>query len=116
MLSSALYRAFFVQKIICIDLREQGWMAYTYDKTDRGEARMRKRKMILPAVILMTAMLAAGCGTSGTPKAVETTAQEGQRDPQRDLQRHQIRKPVRERQRQMMILRWCWLTPRIWGI
>ena len=78
MLSSALYRAFFVQKIICIDLREQGWMAYTYDKTDRGEARMRKRKMILPAVILMTAMLAAGCGTSGTPKAVETTAQEGQ--------------------------------------
>ena len=39
---------------------------------------MRKRKMILPAVILMTAMLAAGCGTSGTPKAVETTAQEGQ--------------------------------------
>jgi len=53
-------------------------MAYTYDKTDRGEARMRKRKMILPAVILMTAMLAAGCGTSGTPKAVETTAQEGQ--------------------------------------
>jgi len=78
LLSSALYRAFFVQKIICIDLREQGWMAYTYDKTDRGEARMRKRKMILPAVILMTAMLAAGCGTSGTPKAVETTAQEGQ--------------------------------------
>ena len=78
MLSSALYRAFFVQKIICIDLREQGWMAYTYDKTDRGEARMRKRKMILPAGILMTAMLAAGCGTSGTPKAVETTAQEGQ--------------------------------------
>ena len=78
MLSSALYRAFFVQKIICIDLREQGWMAYTYDKTDRGEARMRKRKMILPAVILMTAMLAAGCGTSGTPKAVEKTAPEGQ--------------------------------------
>ncbi|WP_455650289.1 nickel ABC transporter substrate-binding protein [Enterocloster citroniae] len=39
---------------------------------------MRNRKMILPAVILMTAMLAAGCGTSGMPKAVETTTQEGQ--------------------------------------